>query len=169
MLALCELSVRTRWDLILPEVSLVLEIAWGAWELWRTKVQFPPLPSHLNLRRCKFHVSQWWQIRGGPDRTTQLRLEGLRGGLIRLSCLAKVGLGLLKGTLHSCLSSSEAYCGTQSPCTASLKAWLVGDYGLFCYCLCAWETPYSNCVLLKSRVYPFLLQVLGYLYSVCVC
>lgn len=33
MLALCELSVRTRCDLILPEISLVLEIAWGAREL----------------------------------------------------------------------------------------------------------------------------------------
>lgn len=68
--ALCESSVRTRWDLILPEIFLVLEIAWGPRELWRTKIQFPPLPSHSNLRRCKFHVSWWWQIRGGrPDNT----------------------------------------------------------------------------------------------------
>lgn len=42
----------------------------GARELWRTKIQSPPLPSHSNLRRCKFHVSWWWQIRGGrPDNT----------------------------------------------------------------------------------------------------
>lgn len=86
----------------------------GARELWRSKVQFPPLPSHSNLRRCKFHVLWWWQIRGGPDLTTQLLLEGLRVGLIRLSCVAMAGSGLLKGAPWSCLSSSKTYGGTQS-------------------------------------------------------
>lgn len=40
----------------------------------------PTTPHHIgNLRRCKFHISWWWQIRGGPEATTQLLLERLRG------------------------------------------------------------------------------------------
>lgn len=40
----------------------------------------PTTPHHVdNLRRCKSHISWWWQIRGGPEVTTQLLLEGLRG------------------------------------------------------------------------------------------
>lgn len=46
----------------------------------REQSSVPTTPHHIgNLRRCKFHISWWWQIRGGPEATTQLLLEGLRG------------------------------------------------------------------------------------------
>lgn len=143
--ALCEVRVRTRCDLILPETSLVLEIAWGARELWKTKIQFLPLPSHLNLRRCKFHVSRWWQIRAGPDLTTQLLLEGLRGGLIRLSLHPRwPNLASWRKHPMPAFSGRQACGGIESSLHWALKAlmvWWKTLCRLFFHHLCAQVTP----------------------------
>lgn len=95
----------------------------------------PSTLSHSNLRRCKFYISWWWQIRGEPDLTTQILLEGLRGRLIRLN-------------LHSWWLDPASWKNYPIPTFSSSKA--CSGIQNFLYC-----TPKALTVWQKTLCRPF--------------